>query len=147
MLGNFGACPPAVYGTGSFLGIAAEEDLKEFRARILRRDTAADVASADVVLADPEEKQTDAGGHDVVVLAAEAYGRANPLKSFDDGLAVSEAGGRRYSNKKEKGKGEDHAALEGGPHVAGAPGWRRSSRTRVIHQWCGKRSYAKLTKY
>jgi hypothetical protein len=104
VLGNFGACPPAVYGPGSLLGIAAKEDLKEFRARILRRDTAADVASADVVLADPEEKQTDAGGHDVVVLAAEACGRANPLKSFDDGLAVSEAGGRRYSNKKKRAR-------------------------------------------
>ncbi len=129
---HFGARTPAVDGTGSFLGIAAEEDLKELGAGVLRGNATANVASADVILANPEEDEMDSCGHDVVVLDAAAEGRAHPLKSFDDELAVGEAGGGGSDSKKGDEKKEEQATVEGGPHAERTLVKRRRMRSCII---------------
>src|SRR5580704_2396273 len=92
MPGDFRSGTPAIDRARSFFGVAAKKDLEEFLMRIAFRNSAANVAAANVVLASPEKKQSDASGHDVVILHGLAWRRANPAEGFGDWLAVGGGG-------------------------------------------------------
>jgi hypothetical protein len=94
--------------------------LKKLFTRIFRRDSTADVTAAYIVFARPEEQQTHARGHDVVVLHDALRRSANPLQGFMDWLAsrggAGVAGGAENDDDQKESGGEDGALVHATPY-------------------------------
>jgi len=111
---DFGARTPAIYGARGFLGVTAKENLKKLLAGVGTRSATPNVAVADVVLASPEEQQTNTGGHDVVVFDGDRQWFPNRAQDIENGLAVGSS--RRRPERSEKKKEEQGQAVGRDPH-------------------------------